>query len=512
MFGAFAIFAIVLGVRNRIHPGQDYHYHLMTASFAARGWTGDADIGRLYELVNPLDANTLLYTLLFPLELVCSPVRAFTIGITLFCFVGYPVACLVALRMLRRPVWGALLAFPLIYVRSWSHGGFIPFLLAAPLMVLALGSMHRLQVAISEGERIRPRTFAVVAVSSALAFLAHAHVYSWLMFVLALATVWMMASRLAANVWSPAYGARSAVRVGVLSLAAVGPSLVLFTVWYVRTHFGGHAAASTRWDIPPDTWQGRLSVVMPSLTLATDETEWKLVAVFLILCVFAFLVAGTPRDRHPTPEIALLATIASFFLLPWLVSLQSVAPRQIDIGLFLLPLAIYPGPARTRVRGALVTVAMCAFGIARMAWISPRLSRLQGEVGGLFEMAKPCPPRGKEIAYVTFHPLSRHWHAQPMHQAHETLAAICRLDTPIYDSRVYPYNFVPLRYRQGLPAPITILVEDAHWFERPRLWEDFDLVLVHAWSPTEAELVAIDPFAERVRVSGEWQLWRSKRR
>ena len=60
-FAVLASYAFLTILRSPVGPGQDYNFHLFSASIAARGWTGDPAISALYHTVNPLDCNTLLY-------------------------------------------------------------------------------------------------------------------------------------------------------------------------------------------------------------------------------------------------------------------------------------------------------------------------------------------------------------------------------------------------------------------------------------------------------------------
>lgn len=107
-FAAFVLWAYWLSAKAPLGPGQDQHYHLMSASITARWWLGDGNVRALYKFINPLDANTFVYTFLFPFEAALGPLNAWRVGFTTLYFVGYPLACLVALRLLRRPLWGAL--------------------------------------------------------------------------------------------------------------------------------------------------------------------------------------------------------------------------------------------------------------------------------------------------------------------------------------------------------------------------------------------------------------------
>src|SRR5262245_5062355 len=76
VFAGFVIWAYRIAWESPIGPGQDQHYHLMNAALTARWWSGDLQVRGLYKFITPFDCNTLIYTLLFPFELVMNPLNA----------------------------------------------------------------------------------------------------------------------------------------------------------------------------------------------------------------------------------------------------------------------------------------------------------------------------------------------------------------------------------------------------------------------------------------------------
>src|SRR5262249_38413940 len=133
----------------------------------------------------------------------------------------------------------------------------------------------------------------------------------------------------------------------------------------------------------------------------------------------------------------------------------------------------------------------------------------QEDYRGLLPLARECArvlPPGKrgELAYAAMGMLSKSWRdARSNHQSHETFAAVCNLDTPVYDTSTYPHNYLPLRYRDKLPAPITILTGDPYWYRQSVLWTSFEYVLVQGWHVPQAEAEKLLPNAEFVASSGE---------
>jgi hypothetical protein len=518
-FAVLALFSFVTVVANPIGPGQDYNFHLMSASIAARGWSGDPAITSLYHQVNPTDCNTLLYTLLFPFELLLGPVRGFSVGLGLLYFVGYPAACAAALSIMRRPMWGALLAFPLCWVRSYCHGGFMPFLSAVPFFMLTIALFHRcmtdasLRGVTSVSARKKRRWLIATMIACAATFLAHAHACAFLLVILAVVTVWSMSQSFTAIApFAPAAALRGATATGLRALLIVTPALALAASWWFRRCYGDHSVRPAAPRPSIGTWKQNFDYIYLAIFHTREDAEYMWVAALIVVVLAAIFISARARERLPTPEIAFLVTVASCFLLPYEMNGQGVGARQIDLTQWLLPLVVIARPPeRLRGRYALAVALVVVFAFGRTAYFAKHMRALQSEVAGMFDMAKPCPVSKGEMAYVTFGRQPATWTSDSLHQSHETLAALCRIDTPVYDNLVYPFSLQPLRYLGALPAPVTILAEDnATWYAHPRLWQDFDVVLVRNWNPTPEQLREAQVFADRIRVSGTWQLWKRK--
>lgn len=526
VFAALAVDAAVVGIRHPLGPGLDQHYHVLNASIAARGWLGDPGIRALYASVNPFDANTLVYTWTLPFQLVLDPVRAYGVAFTLLYFVGYPLACAVALHLMRRPLWGALLAFPLSYVSTWTKAGYIPFVSCAPFFVLAIGLMHRFleddtlagPITSWEAPAQPTRTRIVLTMMvPVLALLAHAQGYLWAASVLGLLTVCSIVRDLVVGFpLAPRAALLHALRKGLLAFVVILPSLLLFARWYWPSL---HAANGDPVPDPPTTvppWQGKLAFLYQALVSVNDDADWGWEVALLVLVVALLLLLGRPRGRVlPSPEIACAASLVSAWLLPEYVNGQSIGLRHVDFACWLLPLVVYAAPAARgqRLRGVVAVVAMTAFATLRGAYLAPFRAKLHAELAGVTMLG--CPPkegvRPPELAYVAFGQFSEAFHAASLQQAHESYAAFCKLDTPVYDPAKYAFS-LPVHYRHKLPAPITILHDDGGWYGRTALFDTFDYVLVRGWHPTVHDLQQTSKHADRVRVWGDWQLWRSKKR
>jgi hypothetical protein len=519
IFAVLALFSFATVVANPIGPGQDYNFHLFSASIAARGWAQDAAVTALYHQVNPTDCNTLLYVALFPFELLFGPVRGFSIGFGLFYFVGYPAACAAALAIMRRPLWGALLAFPLCWLRSYNYGGYMPFVFAVPWFVLALALFHRAMTDATEAGIVTPnarrrrRGMIAAALGCAAVFLAHAHASGWLLVILAAVTLWTMGQGLVISAsFAPLAALRGATATGLRALVLVVPTLLLSGSWWFRRSYGEHAVAPTAARPSIGTWQQNFEYAFQSLFHINDDAEYMWVAALFMVVLAGLLFSARSRERLPTPEIAILATAASCFILPYEVNGQGLGARQIDLTQWLLPLIVIARvPERARGRYAVAVGAIIVFAFGRTAYFAKHMRSFQTEVAGMLDMAKPCPASTGELAYVTYGRRAARWRSDSLHQSHETLAALCKIDTPVYDTRVFPYSLQPVRYLGALPAPVTILADDnPAWYAHPGLWQNFDVVLVRNWNPTPEQLREAEALATRTRVSGAWQLWRRK--
>ena len=518
-FMVFVAWAARISWQNPLGPGQDQHYHFMCASIVARWWRSDPTVRELYKFTNPLDANTLLYYMLLPLNLLLRPLTAWRIGIPAFYFVGYPAACAIALKILRRPLWGAMLAFPLAYVKGWSQGGFMPFTSAAPFFVLSIALMHRVydRPSSSVGTLSFQSSELRVVVASifvcAFMFLAHAHVYAWAMCMLAIITLVAMCRLFMIEVGVHGIrGAAAAIRVGILSLLVVAPSLALFAFWYWRTHHGVNSEnGAVSWTAEEVPWPQRVQILLASFIHVRHPLEWAwAVALACGLMMIALLSGRSSRRELRTPELAAILSLASFIVLPPSVDGQWVGIRHIDFFQWCLPLVVCPALPRGRLSAGITIAAVVALCAARLTWLESNLRKLQREYDGINVLANSCPSGPARIAQVTFQSMSNYWEAKSLQQSHETFAAMCGLDTPVFDTTRYPYHVIPVRSRGKLPAPVTILENRPRWYEHAGLWKDFDYVLVHQLKSSQRDLDSLNALAVRVAVWNEWELWKSR--
>jgi hypothetical protein len=501
-FVALAAMTVRMHAMSPLGPGQDHHFHLLVA--AIHGMASDHPVKALYAPMSPLDANTLLYSVAWPFEKIASPVTAFQIATLLLVYLGFPIGVAYALTRAGRSPWGALLAFPIVYTcNTWFNGGFYPFLSAAGFFVAAIAEHDVLMRCDGHDARVAKRVGVTCAALCALTFVAHAHVYAWLVCLLALRAL------LAMN-----------VRAALRSLAVVAPSGALLALWYARSG----RDAPVRTEPPLVDSQGLLSDKLHNLitlTLPTrDEDAFLHVAVFLLLVLGVLLLVrrGPARDGRTrsglTFELCILVTAASYFVLPAVRHGGTVAQRQLDIALWLLPLVLFPSRVPLRSVGAIAVAAVAVFSVWRMSHFSDYLRRLNDDdYRGLLEVSDACKriaprDRAATLAFATSNEQSKYWQSLGPQQSHETLAAVCGLETPVYDTAFYPHSLQPLRYRGRISAPVTILNDATRWYERPGIFDDFDFVLVKGWNAAPDEEPNVRARADLVASAGDYQLWR----
>jgi hypothetical protein len=512
-FTVLALLTIVIHARNPLSSGLDFHYHLTNAAINGRA-SGEL-VARLYRPINPLDANTLLYSIAYPFEKVTNPLRAFQIACTIAYYVGYPLGCAYALRRVGRSPWGALLAFPVCYGLTSISGGFWPFLTSSALMAPALAEIEVLHR--STG-RAAWRAGIACAVFCALSFLGHAMVYGWTALMLALHTVVVMGFKFGRDgVFAPLHGLRRAFWVGLKSLAVIAPSACLVIAWYWRVMFGGaKAAAGLNLPKPVEPpMASKLFDTLHYLAPTRGEHEYLYLAL-LVIVVLGALVYGERSQRRAAPvafERTFLVTALSFVVFPVWFEFEPTAPRQFDLAVLLLPLVLFPSAPRWPNRASLAAAVLFVFCVLRVLYVGEQLSILNRvDLAGLREGAEICHntirrDRAYKMAYVDGQTVSVAFKSSPTVQSHETFASLCGLETPVYDTQIYPHNLLPLRYVSTISAPVTIIEHPYRWWTHPNLWTNFDYVLLHGVQMSPSDRAQVGALAKLVVKSGQYELW-----
>lgn len=538
MFCALAIATIVGHWAAPIGPGQDYHYHLMSASLNARS-SGDA-VAALYHPISWLDANTLIYRVAWPFEKLFDPARAFGLAVLVAFYLGFPTAVAYALHRSGRPPWAALFAFPVVYCKAWSINGYVPFYTSSTFMVLVLGEFD----ALFERRDAHWRTAAWRgALFATLLFLAHGHVYAWTTVLLGFFTIVACVRDLtSARTVGFRAAAKRAIESALRALVTIGPSLTLFALWYLRTHRGAASSHTNTTLVPVSPPLDQKLFALPAYFIHTRaENEGVFSAGLLIVAAAIALLARRKLRRAVWLEAFALLSMISYFALPETVNAQSISPRHVDIALWTLPLALWASDSRTKksasaeagdatsdvpstkplrfwqrpaLEWALILIVF-SFSFARVRQITKVLhNAYTRELGPIVALAEPCRRARRTpysmLGYVTMTRESAVLHSPYFHQTHETLAALCGADTPVYDSTIYPHNLLPLRYRGALPAPIMIIERDGGWYNNATLWEKYDLVLTAEWTPSPEDEARIAQVATLVGTSGTFRLYRRK--
>lgn len=528
LFAALVALTVTAHWRSPIGPGQDFHYHLMVAAVNARG--ASDPVSALYHPVSWFDANTLVYRVAFPFEKLLDPVRAFGIAVLLLYYLGFPLAVAYALKRTGRAPWAALFAFTSVYCKAWSSNGFVPFYTASTFMVLALAEWS---VLLDRRADQPPRTAMIRgALFSTLLFLAHGHVYAWTTLLLGLFTVVAIGRDLASFRTDTARAAaKRAFDTAWRSLVAIGPSLLLFGLWFLRTQRGAAAARTGHALVPVDpSIESKLLGLWVYFVHSRDKHEFHYFVAFALIVLAMLLLARRENRRAPWFEWFSLLSIASFFALPETVNAQTIGPRHVDIALWTLPLALWPADESTverpsdapkpsawrrPLREYVLAAMVFAFAFGRVRQITTaHHNAYKSETGPIVALAEPCRrARRAPFSVLGYVPMTREsavLHSPHMHQAHETLAALCGVETPVYDTSVFPHNLLPLRYRVPMPAPVYILERDPAWYANELLWQKFDLVLTSNWAPTAADEAPLNARAELVATSGTFRLYRRR--
>ncbi len=493
---------------NKYLPGQDYSYH----AHCSRVWLDAGHPGTPYAHYEPtssLEANSLMYTMAGLLSHLGSSYGAFRF-VQAYYFLGVPIACLYALRSLERSPWGSLLAFPLCYTEVFA-AGYANMAFAAPTFIVALVAYRRFI------QEISWRRGVVVAVLFAATFLSHAHVYLWLGGLVVLYTLAIFVERLVGSS-TPRASLRSMLVFVGGALAAAVPSLALFGRWYARGYGKGNSVGamgngmsfekSLTWEPLPQKY---MAGALQAFSATTNKYEVVFILTLGLLVMFSMALARASRDRStPLPELAILITVGSFYILPDGVALQMVAVRQWYFVFWLVPLVVVPiRPRFGSLKAVAVVAGLLVWTLSRMSVIAGHLQRFKNEEMAGFDAVVEAAPRdpGLTVAYAAVNARSKYFLTSPMYHSYGFLSAQRGFDGPLEYSDAR--SVVPVRYTKGPPLPVKHLYNNPQWVLDPVIWQ-YDLVLVYRWKPTTAQEKAAMEHGTLVASSGDWQLWRRR--
>ncbi len=496
---------------NKYLPGQDIPYH----AYCSRVWQDGGVPGSpyaLYEPRHPLEANTLLFSVTALLGVFGNVFTAYRI-VCGYYLIGLPLACLYALRAFGRSPWGSLVAFPLCYTEVFA-AGYANMSFAAPTFVVALVEYRRFVLAPTW------RRGVVVALLFVAVFLSHAQVYLWLgALVLLYSLVVLVIRTLRVASGGPGGDVRGLVVTVGGALAVAAPSIVVFARWYARGYgagssvggAGNHVSFTKAMSYLPFAQKFMAGSVQAfDATPDPYETAW-LLGVLAVL-VFSLALGRAERDRTaPLPEIAVMLSALSYFVLPDEVAGQLVGVRHLYFAFWLLPIAIVPVSFRvSKVRSVAVIAALLFWTVGRMTMLGDHLRKFTREEMAGFDKIVAAAPRtpGLRVAYAAMNARSPNWLTSPTYHAYAFLDAQRSYDGPLeFSDR---NSIAAVRYTDGPPLPVKHLYGNENWPADPQIWQ-YDLVLVNRWAPTGAQRATAEQHGSLVASAGNWQLWQTRR-
>jgi hypothetical protein len=306
-------------------------------------------------------------------------------------------------------------------------------------------------------------------------------------------------------------GLRSFARTAGGVVLAVAPSLALCARWALKSaeRYGvekvGEPAQMT-FQPAPEAFRRIADLV----AFGKTPHEQVLLAWLLLLIGVALALGRLERYRQPPVlELVCAATFFSYFILPEQVRNETVVNmRQLGHAMWLTPALLSPVSARaSRLARYVVICGILIYSYARTSLWHQTLAGFESEARGMEQVLAQAPPHkrldfpdlGMESAFL--YDKSAFWHAEAYY------VACC--GGVIWDVPGARDPHWWLRFRPGRePIPDRALGQD--WPLRPRLWENYDLVLVHSWRPSPAALQAAGRDASLVAASGDWQLWGKK--
>lgn len=500
--------------RFKFQPMQDLGHHIGLSAVVADYNNPQSLYPALYDPPDPLNANSLLYFVAgYMARLhVLNVTNCVRLCMVMY-LVGVPLANLYALRVFGRSAWAAVIAVPLTYVLNMNFvAGFANLLFAGPFLVLSLPLFYRLLVKPSW------QRFVWAALNFVLVFLAHAHIFLWtgaLAFVMTLC--FFVASFFEERKDAMQRMVR-ALKVAGISAACVVPSLLLFYRWYqwsfgAGKDVGAITTTTSGWDNKfgavfhqTDGLFHNLYAYCLKSFIQNDDLDlvWKLMVFGLVAITLARLKKW---NRPPVMELAFALTVLSYFELPESIDSNSVVgSRQIGVGLWIIAAIFSPVPAKvSRAARWIVIAGILWFTNACFdAWHHNLLAFENTEAAGLQYVLEAAPPREHlhlvkvmpdTSAVFTWKPL---WHVDKYYMS-DDLGQVA--DNPAIVSTS------SIRYRVGV-NPHRITYHSPDWPNWPELWNNYELVLVHGWHPTDEQLETAKSHAVRVRKSGNWELWR----
>lgn len=521
LFAVLAVFVTVSHFRAPLGPGQDYPYHIFVASVNARG-LGDA-ASSLYQPLSWFVPNTLVYHVAVPFIWLFGPLRGLTLALTLMSYVGLPAACWYALRTQDRSPYAALLGFFLVYSKTWSQGGYAPFVSSAGLVVWAITEFS-LAFRRDRAPVLKQKSLLLCSVLCVLVFLAHAQVYLWLTAFFALVTIAKMLA-IAVNHALGSGRQRSvmAAKLGARALVMIVPSLLLLFQWNINAAAASslhiHTFRLSGFVGPEEKW----AQVLRSVTHLLGEREPVVNVVIGSVLVFACF--AIKRSTVGIFEAALGWALLCFLFLPETVNRQSIASRHLDVLCWLLPMSVFThrwplvsAPQSEQFFRTLAVFAVVFVSAARTYILCDALQTQHSDSTASILRLQPACERADRLRAnggpvrlggVVIQQSSAVFHSISLQQIHMALAALCRVETSTFDTNVPPSNLLPLRYREYRRFVPSAMGEEYTWYNNDQLWRDFDWILTVGLNITQPN-PALEARTERIASDGHFVLYRLK--
>ncbi len=515
--GLVPVAAVLVGViasswmflRWKYQPMQDYFHYAAIASVISDWGRHGSIYTALYEKPELFGANSLVYVVSAYLGRLVGVGHAMRACLMLY-VAGMPLITLYALRVFGRSPWPALVSVPLVFWNMSYIAGFVNWLVAAPLMLMALLALYRLFT--------KPAWWRLVAAMALFAatFLTHAHTYLWTGGLAFLLSVGFLFASARETTWR-ACGKRAAFVAGA-ALAAVLPSLLLFWLWY-RKSFGAQGGGQGTMNHLGNATEGfGASFASPSGAFEWLLNQFRcfgdvaLDARFLVwLGLLTFVAVACSRlhrfNKPPLLELACAITAISYFFLPESIKGQEViAQRQPGMALWLLPAVLSPVPWRaSRVARAVVVTGIIAQATMMLRTWHGELAKFEKEeAAGLEQVLAAAPPRAR-LHYVKTDPGSAYFAWRPFWHVEKAIMSDKLGQTP--DTGGINATSA-IHYRPGVDYH-RITNHTPYWQDMDEIWKNFDVVLVRRWHPSPQQLERANKHGERIAQAGDWELWKS---
>jgi hypothetical protein len=501
-----------LFLRYPFQPMQDLGHHMAIAAITSDYASPSSIYPPLYEAPNPLQGNSLLYTLAGPLGRAVGVTEAVRAILALAIAALTPLT-VIALRRSGRSSWPALLAPALAHSLVFV-AGFANLVVAMPLVLLAVVAHEALL------ERPGAARTAGLAAALVALFLAHVHAFLWTGVLLALRTLAAGVDGLVAWIAMrrPPEGPGAWRRL-TLSAAAAAPSLLVFGRWYGKT-FGegrGEGGVLTATGSLANGFGATFRTLTEAMRdlpgfvfeLTHDDADTRFYVALAIGVAACGFVAPRGRRRSHALPVAFALTFASYFFLPeGLQGHDVVASRQPAIAMLFLPALIAVPPARVASlrRRAMVAglVALVAFHF--VTWERTLRDFHEQEAAGLEEVLRAAPPKLR-LHYVKSDPSSRYfawrpfWHVEKFYMSMKLGQTA---DTPAILSTG------AIRARAGVEMHRIVDHSDS-WPMNRELWLAYDLVLLRRWLPSPEMRAEVERHAELLAKREDWELWKTRR-